>query len=91
MVYTLSFFSSKCSLFHNPKVFGSCIIHTLYTGVPKFKKNNSCAKRLIDLSQRDLFDLNETKFPRLRPFVLLVGKACGWKSVWDIGGIIVPG
>ena len=28
MVYTLHFFfSSKCSLFHNSNVFGSCIIH----------------------------------------------------------------
>ena len=30
MVYTLRFFSSKCSLFRNSKVFGSCIIHILY-------------------------------------------------------------
>ena len=30
MVYTLFFFSSKCSLFHNSNVFGSCIIHILY-------------------------------------------------------------
>ena len=30
MVYTLLFFSSKCSLFHNSNVFGSCIIHILY-------------------------------------------------------------
>ena len=30
MVYTLSFLSSKCSLFHNSNVFGSCIIHILY-------------------------------------------------------------
>jgi len=38
-VYTLRFFfSSKCSLFHNSNVFGSCIIHILYTGVLKFKK-----------------------------------------------------
>ena len=29
------FFSSKCSLFHNSNVFGSCIIHILYTGVLK--------------------------------------------------------
>ena len=29
MVYTLLFFSSKCSLFHNSNVFGSCIIHIL--------------------------------------------------------------
>jgi len=31
MVYTFRFFfSSKCSLFHNSKLFGSCIIHILY-------------------------------------------------------------
>jgi len=30
MVYTLRFVSSKCSLFHNSNVFGSCIIHILY-------------------------------------------------------------
>ena len=30
MVYTLRFFSSECSLFHNSNVFGSCIIHILY-------------------------------------------------------------
>ena len=46
MVYTLRFFSSKCSLFHNSNVFGSCFIHILYTGVLKIKKNNSGAKRL---------------------------------------------
>jgi len=38
MVYTLGFFSSKCSLFHNSNVFGSCFIHILYT---------VCAKRFI--------------------------------------------
>ena len=47
MVYTLHFFSSKCSLFHNSNIFGSCIIHILYTGCAKIKKNNSGAKRLI--------------------------------------------
>ena len=30
MVYTLLFLSSKCSLFHNPNVFVSFIIHILY-------------------------------------------------------------
>jgi len=46
-VYTLRFiFSSKCSLFHNSNVFGSCIIHILYTGCAKIKKNYSGAKRL---------------------------------------------
>jgi len=39
MVYTVRFFfSSKCSLFHNSNLFGSCIIHILYTGVLKLKK-----------------------------------------------------
>jgi len=38
MVYTLLFSSSKCSLFHNSDVFGSCIIIILYTGVLKLKK-----------------------------------------------------
>ena len=37
MVYTLGFFS-KCSLFHNSNVFGSCIIHILYTWCAKIKK-----------------------------------------------------
>jgi len=46
MLYTLRFFSSKCSLFHNVNLFGSCIIHILYTGVLKLKKNNSGAKGL---------------------------------------------
>ena len=31
-------FSSKCSLFHNSNVFGSCIIHILFTGCAKIKK-----------------------------------------------------
>ena len=38
MVYTLLFVSSKCSLFHNSNLFGSCIIHILYTGCAKIKK-----------------------------------------------------
>ena len=38
MLYTLRFFSSKCSLFRNVNLFGSCIIHILYTGCAKIKK-----------------------------------------------------
>jgi len=34
-------------LFHNANLFGSCIIHILYTGVLKLKKNNSGAKGII--------------------------------------------
>ena len=46
IVYTLRFSSSKYSLFHNSNVFGSCIIHILYTECAKIKKNNSGAKRV---------------------------------------------
>jgi len=38
-VFSPFFFSSKCSLFHNSNVFGSCIIHILlYTGCAKIRK-----------------------------------------------------
>jgi len=49
MVYTLRFFSlsSKCSLFHNSNVFGSCIIHILYTGCAKIKKIIPAPKDLL--------------------------------------------
>ena len=47
MLYTLRSFSSKCSLFHNANLFGSCIIHILYTECAKIKKNNSGAEGLI--------------------------------------------
>ena len=36
-IYSL-FFSSKCSLFHNSNVFGSCTIHILHTGWAKIRK-----------------------------------------------------
>ena len=45
-LYSPFFFSSKCSLFHNANLFGSCIIHILYTECAKIKKNNSGAKGL---------------------------------------------
>jgi hypothetical protein len=37
-LYSPFSFSSKCSLFHNANLFGSCIIHILYTGCAKIKK-----------------------------------------------------
>ena len=50
MVHTLRFFLSlKCSLFHNSNLFGFCIIHILYTECAKIKKNNSGARRLIEI------------------------------------------
>ena len=45
-MYSSFFSSSKCSLFRNSNVFGSCFKHILYTGYAKMKKNNSGAKRL---------------------------------------------
>jgi len=37
-IYSPFYFSSKCSLFHNSNVFGSCIIHILYTACAKIEK-----------------------------------------------------
>ena len=34
-IYSPSFLSSKRNLFHNSNIFGSCIIHILYTGRAK--------------------------------------------------------
>jgi len=45
VVNTLRFFLFKVQ-FHNSNVFGSCIIHILYTGCAKIKETNSGAKRL---------------------------------------------
>ena len=59
MLYTLRFFlSSKCSLFYNANLFGSCIIHILYTGCAKTKKkNNSGARGLMTESYGLLNDI----------------------------------
>ena len=38
MLNTLRFFLLKMHFFHNSNVFGSCIIHILYTGCAKIKK-----------------------------------------------------
>ena len=46
-LYSPFFFSSRCSLFHNANLFGSCIIHILYTECAEIKKNKSGAKGLI--------------------------------------------
>ena len=37
-LYSPFFFSSKCSLFHNANLFGSCIVHILYIGCVEIKK-----------------------------------------------------
>jgi len=46
MVHTLRFFLFKMQFFHNSIAFGSCIIHILYTGCAKIKKNNSGTRKL---------------------------------------------
>ena len=48
-IYSPVLSSSKCSFFHNSNVFGSYIIHILYTVCAKISKNYSGAKRLIDV------------------------------------------
>ena len=46
-IYYPCFYLQNAVFFHNSNVFGSCIIHILYTGCAKIKKkNNSGAKRL---------------------------------------------
>ena len=63
MVYTVCFFSSKCSLFHNSNVFGSCFIHILYTGCAKILKNNSGPKRFkMRPARRNSTSSKERKF-----------------------------
>ena len=46
---------------HNSNLFGSCIIHILYTECAKIKKNNSSAKR-INISQYAAYELNNYYF-----------------------------
>ena len=50
MLHTLFFFFSKCRLFHNATIFGSCI-HILYTGVQKFKRKFRRQRVKMDLQE----------------------------------------
>jgi len=49
MVFNVRISSSKYNLFHKTNLFCSCIIHILYIGCAKIKKNISGAKRLMTL------------------------------------------
>jgi len=51
-IYSPFFSSSKCSLFHNFNVFGSYIIHILYTGCAKIKKIIPATKGFKELPDR---------------------------------------
>ena len=94
MVYTLSFFSSKCSLFHNSNVFVSYIIHILYTGCAKIKKKIISAKRLIETSFSFIFSLIPHFF--CVHFCLTFLYFCTyrmtlWSGVWRrIAGLVFP-
>ena len=46
-IYTPFFIPFQSAVCFIIVIFGSCIIHILYTGCAKIKKNNSGAKRLI--------------------------------------------
>ena len=76
MVYTLRFFlSSKCSLFHNSNIFGSCIIHILYTVCAKIKKTNSGAKGLITQPYNDPGFESASKWKQYQEYLLEVKSA----------------
>ena len=47
-LYSPFFSLQNAFFFHNANLFGSCIIHILYTGCAKIKKNNSSAKGLMN-------------------------------------------
>jgi hypothetical protein len=60
-LYSPFFFSSKCSLFHNANLFGSCIIHILYTECAEIKENNSGAKGLNEHINQS-FTISELRY-----------------------------
>ena len=76
-VYSPFIFSSKCSLFHNGNLFGSCIIHILYTVCAEIKKNNSGAKGLKKMAQMLNFGL-QTRTPFKQKFVRCKQNFCWW-------------
>jgi hypothetical protein len=53
-IHSQFFFFSKCSLYHNSNVFGSCIIHILYTGCAKIpsKPNDPFSWRTAPLNSK---------------------------------------
>jgi len=78
MVHALLFLSSKCSLFHNSNVFGSCVNHILYTGCAKIKKNNSGAKRLkIQSVPRNKHPPPSSKYPAVNLCITIINVCSG--------------
>ena len=58
MLYALRFFSSKCSLFHNASLCGSCIIHILYTGRAEIKKK--IRRQRVNIKTNDVIYVSQT-------------------------------
>jgi len=76
MVYSLRFFfSSKCCFFHNSNVFGSCIIHILYTGCAKIKKIIPAPKCLQYFGNGSRY---QTSLAAVNIFSLFLLVACWW-------------
>ena len=61
MLYTLRFFSSKCSLFHNANLFDSCIIHILYTGCAEIKKKKKIRRQRVNITNFTMLDMPTRK------------------------------
>ena len=55
------FSSSKCSLFNNSNVFGSCIIHILFIGCAKIKKKTYSGAKMLKYRGYQLAD-NHSQF-----------------------------
>jgi len=75
-ILSVFFFSSKCSLFHNAKLFGSYIIHILYTGYAKIKKKKIRRQRVKTLENTfRMWSHNVTQFlltmKQLRKFICI--------------------
>ena len=68
-LYSPFFFSSKCSLFHNCNLFGSCIIHFLYTDCAKIKKNNNSGAKALRSSSSFLRLLPRLPVTSIPPFI----------------------
>jgi len=72
MVYTLLFFLQKCSLFHNSNVFGSRIIHILYKGFAKIKRNNSGVKYFKHVVYSTFFPLQNAVYFMILTYLVTV-------------------
>jgi len=89
MVYISVFFSSKCSLFHKSNIFGSCIIHILYTECAKIKKIIPAQKGLciIALLKRhwDAFHIEQMSMELLFKEGNFIVDHCFWKcDSWSV-------